>query len=135
MATDPDGDAVTYLAANIPALTKDVNLFASKEMAAGDGVPHEAVFVLAAGGPAPEAYADGTTTELWYPALQVITRSKPRDYNGGLVLARLVLSTLHHAPLAGYVDVRVNESEPNHVAETDAGSHVWSNNFELWNEE
>ncbi len=136
MATDPDGDVVTYLAANVVALTANANLFASKEQAEGDGIPHEAVFVLASGGPAPEAYLDGNSgTERQYSGLQIMTRSEPRDYNAGKALARSVRNTLHHSAISGYIDVRTNETEPLYLGEDGDGHHRWTTNLELWHEQ
>jgi len=136
MATDPDGDLVTYLAANIAALTANVNLFASKRQAAGDGIPHLAVFVLATGGPGPEAYVEGGSgDERRYSAVQVMSRSAPDEYNASKTLARLILNTLHHATITGYLDVRVLETEPNYLGEDDSGDHLWTSNFELFHEE
>lgn len=136
MATDPDGDVVTYLAAQIGALTANTNLFASKEQAAGDGVPHGAVFALASGGPAPEAYIEGGAgDERRWSGVQVMTRSEPREYDAGKTLARLVRDTLHHAAITGYIDVAVNETEPNYLGENEAGNHRWTSNVELFHEE
>lgn len=136
MATDPDGDVVTYLNTNVGALTTNTNLFASKEQAEGDGIPHLAVFVLPTGGPAPQAYVDGNSgTEQRFSGVQVMSRSAPRAYNAGKTFARLIRDTLHHAAISGYVDVRVNESEPLYLGENDAGAHLWTSNLELLHEE
>lgn len=136
MATDPDGDVVDHLDTSVGYLTKDTNLFASKEQAAGDYIPHNSVFVLASGGPAPEAYVAGDTgDEQRFSALQIIIRSDPRDYNTGVTNARTVRDALHHATISGYVDVRVNETEPLYIGENDVGAHIWTTNLELWHEE
>lgn len=136
MATDPDGDVVAHLNTTIGALTTDTNLFASKQQAPVDGIPHLAVFVLPTGGPAPEAYVDGGSgSERRYSAVQVTSRSEPREYNAGKAFARVIRDALHHATIAGYLDVKVNETEPNYLGENDAGNHVWTSNLELFHEE
>jgi hypothetical protein len=129
----PELAVVTLLDA-LAALTRKVNLFEGPVRAQSATVPHQAVFVLPSGGPAPEAYADGTTTERRYSAIQITLRSDPKDYAGGWVLARQVKAALHHATVTGYVDIRAMQSEPIYVGPDEADRHLWSVNLELWKE-
>jgi len=133
----PDADVAGYLDTNLAALTLGTNLFQGKERAQRDGViPHEAVFVLAAGGPRPEAYLlGGAGPELRYPGVQLITRSNPREFATGQTLARSVRDAVHHAPISGYTDAAVAETEPLYLGEDEDGRHRWSSNLELITEE
>ena len=133
MATSPDEDAVTYLDANC-SLVKDTDLFRGKLEPASTDIPHQCVFVVASGGPPPLSYMS-STIKFRYSAIQIFTRSNPRDYPAGLTLARLVRDTLHNAAVSGYVDVRCMESEPIYVEEDENGDHIWSSNFEFWHEQ
>ncbi len=135
MATDPDGDVVDTLSAAIGSLSKNFNLFRGKVREVSKGVPAEAVFVLATGGPEPEAF-ESTTIEHYRSAIQCRIRSAKRTgFSSGQTLARAVRDALHHQPIAGYVDVKALEQEPIYVEEDDAGSHHWSVNLELLHEE
>ena len=137
MATDPDGDIVTALAAAGIGLTAAVNLFRGMPMPVQSGVPDKAVFVIAGGGPAPQSYS-GSTVERRYSAVKVMVRSDPSGVPGafaaGQTLARSVRNVLHHILIAGYIDVRVNESEPIPLPADEQGRHMWSINGELWHE-
>ena len=140
MPSDPDKDVFDSLNTNIAALTAGTNLFRGKmqpaERSASDpGTPAEAVFVLASGGPPQEAYFAPTTLERRFSGVQCRIRSDERDFGGGQTLARSVRDALHHKTLAGYIDVRVLETEPLYIAEDNEGHHEWSVNVELWHEE
>lgn len=133
----PDADIAARLDTALGSLTLGVNLFRGKEQPySSTGIPHQAVFCLATGGPAPEAYLfGGTGVELRYPAVQILVRSNPRDFAGGQALVRTIRDAVHHATIAGYVEVRVAETEPNYVREDDEGHHAWTINVELISEE
>jgi hypothetical protein len=133
MPSNPSLDVVSLLDA-LSSLTRGTNLFRGPERAPSTAVPSQAVFVLVSGGPASEAYADGTNVERAYSALQIIVRSNPNDYSGGDTLARQVRAALHHASVPGYLDLRAMQSEPIYLGEDEAGSHRWSINVECWRE-
>jgi hypothetical protein len=118
------------------SLTVNVDLFASPERAdtrvAAGGVPAQAVFCLESGGDPPAAYVDGGSgLNLRVHAVQIIVRSNPRDYAGGKSLANSVRNAVHEAPIAGYLDVRVREAQPNYLGEDEKGCHRWSINVQL----
>ena len=136
MATTPDADVRDHLDTNVAALTTGTNLFNSKLRAVGDGIPVEAVFCMASGGPPPEAYLQGGVgDEARFSAVSCFIRSENRDFSGGQDLARTVRDALHHQDISGYHDVRASETEPIYVGEDDDGNHNWTANFELWHEE
>jgi hypothetical protein len=131
----PDIDILTALAAAGIGLSRGINLFCGPPRAANPPtIPHQAVFVLASGGPEQEAYSDGTTTERRYSAVQVRVRSNPRGFDAGNTLARQVRDALHHRTLTGYLDVRAMQSEPIYIGEDEPGHHEFSVNLELWTE-
>ena len=132
----PDVDVAARLVAAGIGLTLGTNLFRGKERPpAAPGIPHKAVFCLASGGAGPQAYADGTALQLRYPSVQVFVRSDPNDFAAGQTLARAVRDALHHATVAGYVNVEVVESEPNYLSEDEQGHHLWTVNVDLLLEE
>lgn len=135
MPTAPDQDAVTALAAGIGSLTENTNLFLG-HVSDGDGVPDEAVFCLATGGPAPQDYGGQTALRTSFSAIQVRVRSAPFDFNGGQVTARAVRDALHRQPPAGYIDVLAQQSDPLPLPGPDeSGRHEWSVNFEFWHDQ
>lgn len=134
MPTAPDADVVTKLA-TLATWTSGTNLFAGPMRAPDANIPHLACFVLASGGPGPQAYADGTTTKLRYSAVQVLLRSAPRAFAAGQTLAREVRDTLHNVTLSGYIDTQALEAEPLYLGEIENGSHLWSMNFTLIHEQ
>jgi len=115
-------------------LARGTNLFSGPVRQQSTSVPHQAVFVLPSGGPAPDAYSDGTVIEMRYSAIQVIVRSNPKDYAGGQVLARQVRDALHHVAVTGYVDIRAMQSEPIYIGPDEADRHLFSVNLEMWRE-
>ena len=136
MALQPDQDVVDFLDAALIELTANTDLFPGKMEAVGPGIPARSVWVRADGGPPPLAYLQGGVgAERRFSAVQIMVRSAKDAQAAGLTLARQVRDTLHHQPLAGYIDVRAEESEPIYVAEENDAHHIWSLNFELWHEQ
>ncbi len=133
MATAPDDDVYTRLAAAVPGLTAGTNLFTGPVREVGDTVPGECVFVLASGGAAPQAYAGPTAVETRFSGVQVRVRSAKQSFDAGETLARAVCAALHHqqASMSGYINVRALQSEPLYIGEDKAGYHGWSINLEL----
>jgi hypothetical protein len=138
MVAVPETDVVDRLDSAVAALNKSGasrNLFPGKVEPPGDYVPHQAVFVMASGGPAPLAYAGGSAVELDEPSVQVRVRSNPGDYAGGYALRTSVRNALHHQPLtADYIDIGLLQ-EPLYLGEDEAGHHEWSINLKLQFEE
>jgi hypothetical protein len=130
---NPDADMVTRLSA-LAALTSGVNLFRGKMRRDGH-VPQLCVSVLSSGGPAPIAYAGGTTTERRFDSLQIIVRANRDAFQSGQELAKSVYAQAHRAPLSGYLDVRATTAAPLYLGEDAAKTHEWSINLELWYEE
>ncbi len=130
MATDPDDDLVAHIAANVASLTADVNLFASAWRPAEGGIPVECVFVLLSGGVMAEAFIDAGAfgVEERKPQLQISVRSKRDEYRSGKLLANSIRDAVHHATIAGYLDVTVLEDKPIYIETTDDLSHRWSIN-------
>ena len=135
MATTPALDLATYIGTNVGALTLGTNLFVGKVRAKSAQIPSKAVFCLAGGGPAPTAYADGTTTNYRQSAIQVRVRDVPRDFGAGQTLARAVRDAVHQKTIAGYVDVYVEQSEPIYINEDSQGHHEWSINVMMTHEQ
>lgn len=135
MATTPDMDLATHIGANVGALTLGTNVFAGKLMESSpkgsSGLyPDKAVACLADAGDPPEAYADGTSTELRPSEVTVLIRSDVRavasSFADGQTLARAVRDAVHHASVSGYIDVAVLSAEPVYRGEDNAGRHQWS---------
>lgn len=131
MASDPDGDIVTLLDAGGIGLTEGTNLFPGPERAAGQFVPTEAVFVLASGGFPPRPFIDGSGQDYCESTVQITVRSEAAKHDVGQTLARAVRDCAHKANVAGYVDIRVRESEPNYIGQDEKGSHLWTLNVEM----
>jgi hypothetical protein len=130
MASDPDLDLVTHLATQGIG-TAATNLFRGPVRDA-TGVPDASVFCLLAGGPAPESFVDGgASADYRRSSVQINTRSAPDDYNGGLAKAKAASAAAHKASLAGYVDVRVRESEPLYLGRDEKARHRFSSNVTM----
>jgi hypothetical protein len=132
MATAPDQDLVTLLNGAIGSLTENTNLFKGKMQPVSSYVPADSVFCLSSGGPAPQAYADGSAVEQYHPAVQIMIRNT--NFLTGQTLARSVRNAVNHATISGYIDVRIGGSDPLYINEEETGFHLWSINVELWHE-
>ncbi|KPJ59103.1 MAG: hypothetical protein AMJ46_12620 [Latescibacteria bacterium DG_63] len=125
----PAAAMVTYLAANVGALTAGTNLFEGPVRPVGTGIPDKAVFVLATGGPAPEPFLAGDASspdEERVHSLLIRVRSEPGEFNNGQTLARSVRDAAHRASVAGYLDVSIRECDPAYLGADDEGRHEWS---------
>lgn len=129
-------DLAVYIAAQHASLTLAANTFASPVLPADSQVPAKAVFCLNTGGPAPQAYM-GQVAEERFSRCQITVRGDAGEdrYEDGRVLAKRVLELAHRAPLAGYIDVMVQESEPNYLGPTEDGLPRWTINVIGWTSE
>lgn len=120
-------DMVTYLDANVGALTAGTNLFEGPVRAVGTGVPDEAVFCIVTGGPAPEPFINaGNVVEERVHSLLLRVRSEPGEFNSGQTLARSVRDAAHRASISGYLDVSIRECDPAYLGSDDEERHNWS---------
>lgn len=130
MATTPDIDVATYLGTQLGTLTLGTNLFCGPVRGhdtPDSGIPDQAVFVLASGGPAPGAFLGNSASgEQRFTSLSIRVRSAPNGFQSGQTLARSVRDTLHHAAVSGYLDVAVRESDPAYLGVTEKAQHEWS---------
>lgn len=131
MATVADADIVAQLASAGLGLTANANLFRGKLKAKGNSVPSQAVFCHLRDWGTPDAYADVTSKEMYYPAVQIFVRSNPGDESGGQALARSIRAAVHDKPPTGYVSCRVKESEPVYLSEEKDGEFLWVMNTYL----
>ncbi len=65
------------------------------------------------------------------PRVQVIIRDKIGALDTGADLAEEIRTTLHLAEIAGYMDCRVTESQPNDLGPDEDGRPEWSINVDL----
>ncbi len=112
-----------------------INLFASLVLPSSQdgnegGVPAQAVFVAATGGPAPIPYL-GRAGSYYQPTIQARIRSNPGDQAGGLALARLVRDALHEAVISGYVGALLEQPEPLPLGADGRNCYGWSVNVRL----
>jgi len=135
MATAPDSDVVTQLVAAGIGLVSGTNLWRGPERAAGTGVPAKSVFVLASGGYPPRPFLGPSSTDMRRSTVQITVRSDAQDFDGGQTLVRAVRNAIHKAAVAGYVDIRVRESEPNYLGQDEAARHLWTVNVEMEHEQ
>ncbi len=118
-----------WLADNVPDLTlggKDGNLFH------GPIRPTEklAVFCQKDGGLAP-VKCGGSLDGILQPQVQIFTRGDRQKFDEGQDLVDKIRDAIHLAPLPGFIDVQVIESEPNYLGETNDGQPEWSQNLQL----
>lgn len=136
MATAPDQDVVDFIEAGSPlggvTWAEDTNIFRGPVRAFNDYIPHQAIFALATGGPAPEPFLATGSTDFVRSYVQLRVRSNANDHVGGQTIARAIRDRLHKAAISGYVDSRVREAEPIYLGMDSFGHHEWSINTELW---
>jgi hypothetical protein len=115
------------------SLVSGTNLFAGPIRDLPGTIPDKAVFCLATGGPAPEAFVSAATgNEERYHAVQVRVRGNPRDFASAVTLARGVRDTLHRTVPSGYLECAVRETEPNYLGQDEQGRDDFSINVELY---
>jgi len=129
--SQPEITLATYIGSQVGALTYGTNLFPGPMRPSGEGsIPHECVFVISTGGLAPQQFV-GMSTSIKYHGAQVMIRGDRKDFQGGLALARSCYDAAHKAPLSGYIDCLVVESDPSYLGEDDDGHPLWSINLIL----
>ena len=103
----------------------------SANQAVANAVPHQVAFVMSTGGLRTIPFVDGgARTGIRRPTYQVWLRSKPGDYDGGLVLARAVLALLDMQPPPSFIECRTTAPEPLWIQRDDGDHHEWTIN--LW---
>ncbi len=131
----PETEVATRAAAEVAELTLGTNIFDGPRREVGANVPVKAVFCSPNGGPAPTAILNTAQTKIRNSNVFILVRSEQEKFTAGILLARAVRDAVHYAPLVGFIDVRVEESEPNYLGQDDARNHEWSMNVNLNNEE
>lgn len=126
---DPDVDLATQIATAL-SLTLGKDVFHGPIKDPGTYVSHKAVFVIPTGGSLREI--KGVATKFHRSTLQILVRSDEEDPGGGLSFARTVRDAVHYTPPTGYLDVRVQQSEPIQLPADDEKHHLWSINVEVW---
>lgn len=119
---DAATDVANYIAAAGLGLTLGTNLFVADEIAAGVA---PAVYVRPSGGPAPEDYF-GDAQSFLRLQVSVLVRGEREKKPESATLARSVASALHQAPIAGYVDVQLRESQPVFLGTDDNDAPGWA---------
>lgn len=108
------------------------NIFVGPVRPQEGGIPANAIFVLAFGGPAPLPYLGGVASgSMYFARVQVVVRSAPDAYGTGINTARDVRTLLHKIAPSGYIAAYAEQSEPMYLAQDEAGNHLWSINFRL----
>lgn len=130
----PDLDVLTTIDAGTATLTAGTNLFRGKMRAVSTYIPSQAVFVLNTAGAPPQTLlkqASGQSARHFFPTVQIVVRSNPRDFSGGQTLARAIRDIIHNATISGYIYVKVRESEPIFLDEQENEVFIWSLNVDL----
>lgn len=135
-------DVAAALAAAGLGLTLGTNLFDEGPAQVQTGVPSEAVFCQSYGDyGTPIRYLQdnyatiGAGIQAKEPRVIVTIRSNPQDIHGGRALARSVRDALHNVPMSGYDAVRIQETDPLHLYQTNNSEHVFQLNCHLWLDE
>lgn len=136
MAAPPDEAVRTVIDSALATLTFGTNLFQGPVRDPSVTVPHQSVFCLSTGGPAPLLHSQGGAgPDIKRASVQVRVRSNVGDFAAGQALARSVWSALQRAVFAGYMNIVCRESEPVYLGQDDTEHHEWSVNVETWREE
>jgi len=126
-------------AAAIPGLTQatvsvapfDGNLIVGPLVKTADGAPVDpCVFVQSTGGPFCLRFL-GMTLEHKGETVQIVTRSAPKDFSGGMALARAVFNAIDYAALTGYYLCECREAGPVHLGVDEENRHLFSFNINL----
>lgn len=126
----PATDLVAHLTGT-NGLTTGTNLFEGPMRAVGPSMPARAVFVLSSGGYPPMPFQDSSGQEYCRATVQVTIRGDAQSYASTLALAQALRIRIHHATLAGYVELRVREPEPMYIGQDEAASHMHVLNVEM----
>ena len=140
MADVPDKATADFLTAAAIGLTLGTNLFRGpirpSISSTGTSIPHEAVFCLTTGGPAPREFIQGNTgPDMKFANVQVRVRSNVGSFGSGQTLAATVWTTLQRAVFTDYMSVTLRESEPVYLGQDDTEHHEWTMNVETVREE
>ena len=95
----------------------------------GSGVTDEAVFCLATGGLAPQSFFGQDPQQLKSKSVQVRIRSSKNQYNFGRQIAQDVWDTLKNAQPAGWMIIRMINSDTIYLGQDLEGRHEWSLNL------
>ncbi len=140
MAFDVDIDVTTYLIANVTekALVRGVSIFEGPEQPVRAGiVDAKAVFVLPFGGPPPETFKSSTTS-VYSPDVQIITRGDKTSYRDTKNLSNEIRDLMQSdgAPnIAGYIDVQLVDAEPIYMGQDDKGHPRFALNVKMTKED
>lgn len=107
------------------------NVFEGPMRKAGNGVPHQAIFIANTGGYEPQEYMDGGSPLLPKRAA-IFVRSNPKDYSGGRSLAAAVFTAVHKCDISGYVRVVALNAEPVYLGVDDTEHHEWAFDVSAW---
>ena len=129
--------AVATLLADAGVGTRGADIWEGPTLPSGAGIPHEAIFVLASGGPGPTGYCDGRAGRHdMRPRVQVTIRSSKKSYSAGKAKADAVHAALvaaaYGTPPTGYIDLSVVEGGPTYLGLDGSDMHRWSVNVQLW---
>lgn len=96
--------------------------------AEGSLVADESVAVLETGGPLAHPYIGGGRKTYRQVTCQVMVRSDPQDWAGGLALARGVYDALQLSTLSPYVQITIREGAPFYGGRDEQERHQWAMN-------
>lgn len=124
---DPPGGSVAVGYGSAPK-----NILSGPERDSDNFVTNQLINVLQTGGPPALPYLGVAPSEVLYLVrVQVLVRSQLDDFAGGEALARGAFAKLHLVELAGYIDVRAQESAPTYLGADERRLHRWSMNFAM----
>jgi hypothetical protein len=125
----PDEDLLVVIDAAVASLTTGTNLLAGPKEAydLGAGIPHNAVFVNAAGGLISRPIKGGADER--HPTVNIRIRGSGVGVAGsfpdGQQLARDVLLAVDQNPPVGYCETRATNSHPSYIGVDEDGHHEW----------
>jgi hypothetical protein len=123
---NPERDLAAKIASAL-GLVVGTGVFYGRVQPPEDGIPARAVFVIPIGGPKPDNYVNGGAARVRrYSDLQVRVRADLDDVDGGHVFTRQVRDAVHHAVIAGYLEVECLASEATPLGPDQRGYPEWS---------
>lgn len=139
MGLTPETDLVSTLNTEVAWLTTGTNLFSGPvRPVRATYMPGRAVFVFPSGGQEPQAFL-GESVCMRKSSVIIRTRgnhsSTADAYKTALSDARDVRDAVHFASIAGYFDIRVDQTEPIYIGEDENGHPEFSINVTVWFEE
>jgi hypothetical protein len=129
---NPNRDLATEIASAL-SLTLGTNCFYGMVRPPENGIAAKAVFCISSGGPKPTSFL-GQTRVRRFSSVQVRVRGEEDDFDGGELFARQVRDAVHHASIAGYIEVEAQVSEPAHLGPDRRGYPEWSIPVEMISE-